>query len=72
MAESWTEQQLIADGFERACTVSEWYDGPREGLEVINGVPHYFEGWDFDPRDAADEYFVRPASEAAVAMERQQ
>lgn len=28
--------------------------------------------WDFDPRDAADEYFVWPASEAAVAMEREQ
>lgn len=72
MAESWKEQQLIADGFEPVYTVSDWYDGPREGLAVINGVPHYFEGWDFDPRDAADEYFVWPASEAAVAMEREQ
>ncbi|MGQ4389927.1 hypothetical protein [Streptomyces sp. SAS_270] len=46
------------------------YDGPRHGPAVVNGVPHYFEGWDYDPA-AADEYVVWPASEAAVAMERE-
>ncbi|MFD5234229.1 hypothetical protein ACFWJ5_38100 [Streptomyces qaidamensis] len=63
---------MIADGFERAYTVLEWYDGPRKGLAVISGVPHCFEGWDYDPADAAGEYLVWPASEAAVAMEREQ
>ena len=72
MAETWKEQQLIADGFERVYAVLDWHDGPRKGLAVINGGPHYFEGWDYDPRDAADEYAVWPASEAAVAMEREQ
>ncbi|MFI6279730.1 hypothetical protein [Streptomyces sp. NPDC050988] len=72
MAEPWDEQQLIADGFERAYAVLDWYDGPRQGLAVIKGVPHYFEGWDYHPANVADEYVVWPASEAAVAMEREQ
>lgn len=63
---------MIADGFERAYSVLDWYDGPRQGLAVINGVPHYFEGWDHHPANVADEYFVWPASESAVAMEREQ
>ncbi|MGW4894763.1 hypothetical protein ACWEQL_21215 [Kitasatospora sp. NPDC004240] len=72
MAETWDEQQLIADGFERVYVDLEWYDGPRKGLAVIDGVPHYFEGCDFDHADEADEYSVWPASEAAVEMEREQ
>ena len=72
MTVPWKAQQLIADGFERAYTVLDWYDGPRKGLAVIDGVPHYFEGWDYDPSGAAPEYSVWPASEAAVAMEREQ
>ncbi|WJV44129.1 hypothetical protein [Streptomyces flavofungini] len=72
MSQPWNEQRLIADGFERTYTVLDWYDGPRKGLAVIRGVPHYFEGWDYDPANAADEYDVWPASEAAVAMEREQ
>ncbi len=62
---------MIADGFERVYAVLDWYDGPRHGLAVINGVPHYFEGWDFDPANTAAEYVVWPASDAVVAMERE-
>ncbi|MFH9075813.1 hypothetical protein [Streptomyces alboflavus] len=72
MSRPWSEQQLIADGFERAFAVLEWYDGPRKGLAVIGGVPHYFEGWDYEPGNVADAYDVWPAGEAAVAMEREQ
>ncbi|MFD9883489.1 hypothetical protein ACFWZT_18765 [Streptomyces alboflavus] len=72
MSQPWNEQQLIADGFERAYAVLDWYDGPRKGLAVIDGVPHYFEGWDYGLGDAADAYDVWPASEVAVAMEREQ
>lgn len=72
MAETWDEQQLIADGFERVYVDLEWYDGPRKGLAVIDDVPHYYEGRDYNPDDEADEYLVWPASEAAVAMEREQ
>ncbi|MFF0765059.1 hypothetical protein ACFYWH_34350 [Streptomyces sp. NPDC003737] len=72
MAEVWGERQLITDGFERVYVELEWYDGPRKGLAVIDGVPHYFEGRDYDHADEADEYDVWSASEAAVAMEREQ
>jgi hypothetical protein len=70
VAIGWDKQQLIADGFEPTYVDLEWYDGPRKGLALVNGVPHYYEGW--DPGDEAAEYAVWPASEAAVAMEREQ
>ncbi len=72
MAETWDEQRLIADGFERVYVDLEWHDGPRKGLAVIHDVPHYFEGRDYDPDDEADEYLVWVASEPAVAIEREQ
>ncbi|WP_416958748.1 hypothetical protein [Streptomyces sp. Agncl-13] len=72
MAMSWDKQQLIADGFEPTYVDLEWYDGPRKGLALVDGVPHYYEGWEYDRADEADEYLVWPASEAAVAMEREQ
>ncbi|MEU6237602.1 hypothetical protein [Kitasatospora sp. NPDC047058] len=72
MAETWDEEQLIADGFERVYAESEWYDGPREGLADIDGQPHYFHGYDYDRADEADEYSVWPASGAAAELEREQ
>ncbi|MEV7565441.1 hypothetical protein [Streptomyces tanashiensis] len=72
MAETWDEQQLTADGFERVYVDLEWCDGPRKGLAVVDGAPHYFEGLDHDHADEADAYFVWPASYVAVAMEREQ
>ncbi|MER5931106.1 hypothetical protein [Streptomyces sp. NPDC002054] len=72
MAETWNEEQLIADGFERVHTELEWYDGPRAGLADIDGKPHYFENHQYDHADEADEYQVWPASEAAVELEREQ
>lgn len=72
MAMSWDKQQLIADGFEPTYVDLEWYDGPRKGLALVDGVPHYYEGREYDRADEADEYLVWPASEAAVALEREQ
>nr|BFE68989.1 hypothetical protein GCM10020092_022900 [Actinoplanes digitatis] len=72
MAESWDEEQLIAEGFERAYVELEWYDGPRAGLADVGGVPHYIRSYDFDHADEADEYQVWPASGDAVEMEREQ
>lgn len=63
---------MIADGFERVYVDLDWHDGPRKGLAVVDDVPHYYERRDFDPADEADEYLVWPASQAAVAMEREQ
>ncbi|MZD16846.1 hypothetical protein [Streptomyces bottropensis] len=72
MAEIWDEQQLVADGFERVHVELAWYDGPREGIADVGGVPHYFLNHDFAPSDAGDEYRVWPADEAVLALEREQ
>jgi hypothetical protein len=72
VAETWDEQQLIADGFERVHAELAWYDGPREGIADVEGVPHYFLNHDFDPSDTGDEYSVWPADEAVLALEREQ
>ncbi|WP_327135884.1 hypothetical protein OG311_37925 (plasmid) [Streptomyces sp. NBC_01343] len=69
MAETWDEEQLIADGFERVYVELEWYDGPRAGLADVEGKPHYFQGYDYDH---ADEYRVWPASEGVAELEREQ
>ncbi|MFD5879193.1 hypothetical protein NRK68_27800 [Streptomyces yangpuensis] len=66
------EEQLIAQGFRRVYAEPDCYDGPRAGPADVHGSPHCFQGYDCDHADAADEYLVRPASEAAVAPERAQ
>lgn len=72
MAEIWDEEQLVTDGFERVYAELDWYDGPREGLADLSGVPHYFEGHEWDWSSDTDEYFVWPASADAVVLEREQ
>lgn len=72
MAEIRDEQQLMANGFERVHVELSWYDGPREGIADVDGVPHYFLNHGFAPTDAADEYLVWPADRGVVAFEREQ
>ncbi|WP_046779836.1 hypothetical protein [Streptomyces yangpuensis] len=72
MTEPRDEEQLTAQGFRRVYAELDCYDGPRAGLADVDGSPHYFQGYDYDHADAADEYLVWPASEAAVALEREQ
>lgn len=72
MAGTWDEERLIADGFERVYVELEWYDGPRAGLADVDGKSHYFQGYDYDHADEADEYCVWPANDVAVEREREQ
>ncbi|MGW1136086.1 hypothetical protein [Streptomyces zhihengii] len=72
MAEDWDERLLAAEGFERVYVELDWYDGPREGLADLGGVPHYFQCHDIDFSVAPTEYFVWPADEGLVALEREQ
>ncbi|MEU4359138.1 hypothetical protein [Streptomyces virginiae] len=72
MAEIWDEQQLLGNGFERVYAELERYDGPHAGLADVDGVAHYFQGYDFDRLDDFDEYSVWPAGEVLVALEREQ
>lgn len=66
------EANLVADGFERIYVESARYDGPRAGVADVNGRPHYFECRHFDKADEADEYYIWPADEQAVAWELEQ
>jgi hypothetical protein len=60
--------------FERVYVELDWYDGPRSGLADVNGVPHYFQAVHDDSRPGApdDVYHVWPASDDALALEREQ
>lgn len=73
MAES-TEKGQVPAGFEHVHVELDWWDGtPRGGLADVNGSTHYFQAVAYhDPDEPDDEYFVWPASETAVALEREQ
>lgn len=73
MAEA-TQEDLVPVGFEPVHVEGDWYDGPRSGLADVNGSMHYFQAvYDHHhPDEPDDEYFVWPASDTAVAMEREQ
>jgi hypothetical protein len=58
------------DGFEPVLVEEEWYDGPRSGVALVGGVPHYFRCV-HDYGDI-DDYLVWPAEERAVRWEREQ
>lgn len=72
MAETWDEDRLIADGFGRVLVELEWYDGLRSGLAEVDGNVHYFESDNYVDLVEDVEYMVWPASDDAVAMEREQ
>ena len=60
----------MADGFARVFVEVDWWDGPRAGLVDIDGEAHYF--WSRGEDFPVDHYLVWPASDAVVAMEREQ
>ena len=68
------EKGQVPVGFEHVHVELDWWDGtPRGGLADVNGSTHYFQAVAYhDPDEPDDEYFVWPASETAVALEREQ
>ncbi|MBO0835849.1 MAG: hypothetical protein J2P28_10060 [Actinobacteria bacterium] len=62
------------DEFERVHIELDWYDGPRRGLADVDGMPHYFQAvHDYGGTgEPGDEYLVWPASDTALALEREQ
>ncbi|MFG2006038.1 hypothetical protein ACGFNU_43500 [Spirillospora sp. NPDC048911] len=72
MAETWDEDRLIADGFGRVVVELDWYDGPRAGLAEVDGRAHYFESRNYVDLVEEAEYYLWPASDDAVTMEREQ
>lgn len=59
--------------FERVCVENDWYDGPKEGIAEIDGVPHRFQLL-FDENE--DEYLstfkVWPVSLEELVLEIEQ
>ncbi|TYB40803.1 hypothetical protein [Actinomadura chibensis] len=72
MAEIWGEDRLVAEGFGRVLIELDWYDGLRAGLAEVDGKVHYFESRNYVDLVEEVEYRVWPASDDAVAMEREQ
>ncbi|GLZ77679.1 hypothetical protein Afil01_24860 [Actinorhabdospora filicis] len=50
-----------------------WWDGPREGVADLDGVPHYFRSrWLYENDDRGnDEYRLWPIGAEALALERE-
>lgn len=71
VAEPVDVDRLEADGFERVYVELEWYDGLREGVADVDGLPHYFCcACDYDPI-VETVFKVWPASAEAFALERE-
>ncbi len=49
--------------FETVHTMTDWYDGPRRGVAIVNGRPHLYEScWsDIDSEDI-DQFVLSPIS----------
>lgn len=72
MVDSAEEDRQKQAGFERVHVELDWYDGPRGGLADVEGVAHYFQAvHSYSRGEPDDEYFVWPASETTLAMERE-
>jgi len=61
-------------GFERVHVELDWYDGPRQGVADLDGVPHYFRAvHDYAKPDVPDdEYLLWPVEPGVLALEREQ
>ncbi|GAB3147234.1 hypothetical protein GCM10027290_30210 [Micromonospora sonneratiae] len=68
------EAQLKKPRFEPVHVELDWYDGPQAGLADVDGVVHYFHTVHYAVGDSEpdDDYYVWPASDVAVAWEREQ
>ena len=50
--------------FEDVLTVSEWYDGPRQGIANFNGAPHFYDCiFSSEHADYLDSYHLTPIEE---------
>ncbi|GAA4224340.1 hypothetical protein GCM10022254_03550 [Actinomadura meridiana] len=72
MAEVWSRDRLIAEGFGPVLFEPDWWDGIRGGLAEVDGIVHYFESLNYVDLVDEVEYHVWPASDDAVTMEREQ
>jgi hypothetical protein len=59
----------MSGDFETVYTVTDWYDGPREGIADFNGMPHLYQ-WQFDNAkdDWADTLLLTPVDEETFRL----
>ncbi|AKJ27148.1 hypothetical protein [Caldimonas brevitalea] len=58
---------------ERVYVENDWYDGPREGIADINGVPHRFKSlFDDDEGRYLDTFLVWPVDKQVLELEIEQ
>ncbi len=56
--------------YERVHTVSDYYDGPREGLADYGGVPHRYKSqWDKAADDWAETFELTPVDAETFGLE---
>ncbi|WUH88981.1 hypothetical protein OG900_01760 [Streptomyces sp. NBC_00433] len=63
-------RELEAAGYEQVHVELARWDGPREGIGDIGGVPHYFSST-FGEAGEAGDFLVRPVTAAVFALERE-
>ena len=52
---------MIALGYDKVYTVTDYYDGARAGVADFNGQPHYYEcQFDESKNDWSDIFFLKP------------
>jgi hypothetical protein len=55
-------------GFETVHTMTDWYDGPRRGVAMVDGRPHLYEScWNDIDSDEETLYLLTPISEELLA-----
>jgi hypothetical protein len=63
---------LPPDAFESVHTVTDYYDGPREGIANFQGIPHAYKSlWDESRDDWSDVFLLQPVDDETfrLAME---
>jgi hypothetical protein len=59
--------------YERVYTVSNYYDGPREGLADYKGQPHRYQSqWDEVADDWAETFVLTPVDDVTFNLEMEQ
>ncbi|MGO8747963.1 MAG: hypothetical protein ACLQNE_18465 [Thermoguttaceae bacterium] len=55
--------------FEVVCTITDWYDGPRQGIADYQGQPHLFESeWQNGKNLDADTFLLMPIDRGTFSL----
>ncbi len=57
---------MIAAGYDKVYTVTDYYDGPRAGVTNFNGQPHYYECQFNESQDNWSDIFLLKSIDSAT------